>query len=159
MEEEKDFRDDLNINRFKLEDECEKQPSLYGYWADLLSDARARKDAEEDRLDLISAEIELQYRSMDTLPGKIKSTEAAIKACMSGNEKLETQRAKVRAAKAEIYHLEVAVKALEQKKSSLDNLVTLFTKGFYSQPDGKRRSGTDEAEVSHRKNLGKRKGD
>ena len=153
-DEEQDFRDDLRINKFKLEEECEKQPSLYGYWANELSDIRAEKDQAEDKLDLLEANVELNYRTNP--PEGMKVTEATIKSMVESNAEIQKQKEIVRDKKSKLYHFETAVKALEQKKSSLDNLVTLFVKGFYSQPDGKRRSGTDEAELDSRKNLNKK---
>jgi len=154
VDEDRDFRDDLKINKYKLEEECEKQPSLYGYWANLLSEARADKDREEDKLDLLESTVELNYRT--NRPEGMKVTEATIKSMVENNKEIQDQKGSLRAKKSQVYHLETAVKSLEQKKSSLDNLVTLFVKGFYSQPDSKRRSGTDEAELDSRKNLNKK---
>jgi regulator of replication initiation timing len=156
-DEERDFRDDLRINKFKLEEECEKQPSNYGYWANLLSEARADKDQAEDKLDLLEAQVELNYRTNP--PKRMKVTEGTIKSMVESNKEIQEQKDLLRSKKSEVYHLETAVKALEQKKSSLDNLVTLFVKGFYSQPDGKRRSKTDESEVNSRKNLNRNRRD
>ena len=158
-DEERNYKDDLRINKYKLEDECENQHNLYNYWATLLADARTNKDRQESKLELLEGKVELKYRSMEDLPGKIKSTEGAIKACIKCDEEIEEQTEKVNNAKSEVYHLEVAVKSFEQRKSDLDNLVTLFVKGFYSQPDGKRRSGTDEAELAQRRNLNRKRGD
>ena len=154
----KDYSEDVSINRFKLEQESEKQPSLFYYYADLLATAKADRDSLEERLDFTNAAYEMDLR---TAPGRylgeVKVTEGTIKAAVDSNPKAQAIRLEYLDKSKEIYHLEAAVKSLEHRKSELDNLVQLWIKGYYAAPDGGKPSATDDVQNQMRKNLNKSK--
>lgn len=155
---ERDFAVDVKINRFRLEEESEIQPSLYHYWADLLADAKARADKMDDRLKLTLADTEMNLRyKADRGELEIKLTEASIKALMEQQETVQAARKNSRDAWALVYHLESAVKALEHRKAELDNLTQLWRGGYYAKPDGGKRSAGEDVAKDMRKNLNKNK--
>jgi hypothetical protein len=148
---------DVKINRFKLERECERQPSLYMFYSEELTDAKSDRDFEEDELDRILGKRELWIR--DNPPEGTKTTENSVKASLSCDQEVVDQKEKFRKAKSRVYHLEGVTKSFEHRKTMLDNMVVLWSKGYYSLPDGgKMSSGTDGAELQARTGLNK-KGD
>ena len=149
------FEDDVLLNKFKIDEECEKQSSLYYYWANKLADAKSELDKAEDQLKLGMAENELSIREKwDDSWGKI--TEAAVKARLE--KEVSTYREEIRNCQKEVYILEAGVKALDHKKSQLDNLTTLLVKGFYATPNGgKNRDINDEVSETVRSKMNKRR--
>jgi hypothetical protein len=142
---------DVAINRYKLEEECAKQSTLYLYYSDLLADAKAEEDAADDALDTVLGEVEIQLR--DHPPEGIKVTDSTIKALVSSDERIVKAKERLRDAKAWRYKLEGVVNALGHKKSQLDNLVVLWSKGYYMSDTGTPRTGLDVAADAIRGNL------
>jgi len=56
------FSDDIKINKYKLEEECEKQASIYFYWAEKLALAKTLLDEAIDKSKLIAAQTEMEIR-------------------------------------------------------------------------------------------------
>jgi len=154
--EERDLSNDLKINKFKLEDACEIQPSLYMYYAEELATTKVQKDIIDDKLDFVMSEVELAIREKP--PEGIKITESTIKSLLVKNSGIQRYKEKLRKAKEKVYYLEAAVKALEHRKHELNNLVTLYVAGYYSKPVGKRENPRDQARKKLKRNLNK-KGD
>ena len=153
---ERSFEKEVQINKFKLDDECEIHSSFYLYWNEELADAKAAKDCAEDALSLTLAEAEMHIRK--TPPEGIKITESVIKALVMENESVKKHKEELRQIKESIYHLEAAVKAFEHRKSQLNNLVSLYATGYFSAPSTQKRNTiNDDAGKSIRKNLNRRK--
>lgn len=146
MSEDRSFEADVKINRFKLDEECEKQSSLYHYWAEQLAHARSAVDTAEelaklakDDTDIVKSKIELKIRE-EGVEG-LKMTEAVVSAAVSTHpEVIEAQadyrkaREEVNQARAKMYELEAGVKAMEHRKAECGDLVQLWVKGYYSAP-------------------------
>lgn len=140
-----DFAKDVKINRFKMSEECEEHSSLYQYYADLLANARTQVDREKDRLSFVEAIQELSIRRKPPKE-EPKITEAVIKAYVQSDDEVVEQKERLREAKDELYHLEVAVTSLEHRKRQLDNLVQLLIAGYYSAPKTERKPNTEETD-------------
>ena len=155
---DRSFEQDIVLNKYKLEDECEKHSGVYHYYSDLLSTEKFNLDAEKDRLTLLESEVELEIRKNppEDLP---KITESTIKAYLGQYEKLVKQRNKINEIKKKIYHLDSAVTALEHKKSMISYLVTLYSMKYYSEPQGRKPTGGDNTQMEYRKNVRTRRKD
>ena len=152
-EEDRLFSDDVKINKYKLEIECEKQASTYFYWAEKRAEAKNRLNEMEDKYKLIYSQEDLKIRS-DT---SSKQTENSIKAALETNKNILAAKEDIRDAQSELNYLDAAVYAMDHRKAELDNLVTLLVKGFYAAPNGGRREGVIEStERDIRKKLKKR---
>ena len=157
--EERIFSEDVSINRYRLEEECEKHPGVYHYWAEKLAEAKAECDDAELELSRTLASSEIALREGAEVSGK-KITENGVKAALEVDAKVKAARDAVKAAFRTRYRIEAGVKALEHKKSELDNLVQLYAKSYYARPDGgPRPTGTDMASIDNRKALNSRKGE
>lgn len=145
--QDKDFADDVKINKYKLPEECETHASKYFYWASKLAEAKTSLDAEKNSLNIISAEREMYIRNnWDTKYANYgKQTEGAIKSVLELDKKVIESKEAVIKLQESINYLQAAVSALDHRKSELDNLTTLFVKGFYAAPNGGRREGATES--------------
>lgn len=130
-----ELSDDIKINRFKLPEECERHPSMYYYWSNLLADAKKECDRAEDQLKFTLADQEMNIRASAENTG-MKLTEGGVKASLEINTEVLAARKALRNAQKDRYHLEAAVNSLEHRRSQLDNLTKLGINQFYSAPSG-----------------------
>jgi len=153
----KDFAEEVKINRFKLEEECERHVSLYHYYSSERAKTRADLDDTNDKLKLTLAEAEEHIRNNwenDYAARFGKMTEAGVKAATESDKNIVYAKEKVREINRNLYILEAATYSLDHRKSMLDNLVTLLVKGFYAAPNGGRREGpAEQATEDNRKAL------
>jgi len=153
----KDFGDEIKINRFKLEEECERHVSLYHYYSSERAKAKADLDEANDKLKLTTAEADQTIRTNWNEDKNGKKTEGAISNMIETDEEIIELKENIRAVQKNLYILEAATYALDHRKSMLDNLVTLLVKGFYSAPNGGRKEGVSEQVQSEvRKGLNKK---
>ena len=153
---ERKFSDDVKINKYKLEDECERHASMYFYWAEKLANAKTELDSRKDFLSLLSAEKDVAIRKEWDADKQGKMTEAGVKALVE--QETQTAQSKIRDAAAEVNTLSAAVASLEHRKAELNNLVTLLVNGFYAAPNGGHREGVNEqAQREIRGNLKKKR--
>ena len=118
------------INKYKLDDESVKQVSLCLYWNDEYASARTEADKLKVELDRAEADAELKLRREP--PQDVKLTEGTVKALVAESPKARKTQDQLLGAKARVYSLEAATKAIDHRKSQLDNLVQLYVKGYYS---------------------------
>jgi hypothetical protein len=144
-----DFQQDIRINRFKLDEECEIQPALYHYYAEEYAQARSVRDAAKDKLDLVLGEREIHIRRNP--PDDMKVTEGVISALLVQDSDVQAAKEAYRVAQAKVDLLYAATTSLDHRKSELDNLVTIWTKDYYSGV------AKEDTSVSIRKSLNKGK--
>lgn len=154
------FSDDIKINKYRLEDECEHQASIYYYWAKQLADAKNTLNEKEDYLKLVSAQKELEIRKnweTEYQPTNGKQTEGGIKSVLESL--LVSAKEAVRIAQADVNALYAAVSAMEHRKDELNNLRALLIGGFYAVPNGggKREDANDMTQRDVRRKLNKDK--
>lgn len=138
----------LRINKYKLDDECENQPNLYFYWSKQLTDEKSNKMRLENKLEYLSAKADLDLRKSP--PEGVKITEGSIKALLAEDKSLQRVKESILDSKERIYHLESVVRALEQRRSDLDNLVVLYSKNYFALPTGKNINDQTSKEVKRR---------
>ena len=157
-DDDPDIENDLKINKFKLDVECEQHAGLYYSYAKQLADAKAEADSAKDRLSLTIADRDAFIRSNwdDEINGKL--TEKSVASAVDKDEQVLHSKEDLGKAQKQVYIFDAAVRAFDHRKSMLDNLVTLLVKGFYAAPNGGRREGPQEqAESSVRNKLNKEK--
>jgi len=159
MSEERNIKEDVMINRFSLEEESEKQASLFYYWSELLVDARNDRDRAKGKYKQTMSQAQLDYRSgVKELESKL--TEKAIEAAVECDKDVIVARNAFFEAEKEVNRLEAAVNSMGQKKSMLGHLVQLFTQQYYANPSGSKYTKQDDASDTMNKKLNKRnKGD
>jgi hypothetical protein len=150
------FSDDVRINKYKLDEECEKQSSLYYYWAEKNAEAKKILSQSQDLLKYTLAETETNIRKNwdDTKDGK--QTEGSIKAKVETTPKIKSIKEQIIENEHQVNVLSAAVSAMEHRKSELNNLVSLHLGGYYATPTGvKKQSVTEQASRDQKKRLNK----
>ena len=152
---ERDLNQDVKINRFKLEEECEMHPSIYNYYSELEAEQISKINKLELKLKFISGEVELELRKKP--PEDMKVTNDTIKALLATNKKINDLEMQIANENTILLHLKSAVKSLEHKKSELNNLVSLYQSQYFSKPTGHRKdTNEDNYRKDVKQNLGRR---
>lgn len=137
------FEEDINIDPDALDVEWLRQSNLYIKYSEALSKARRYLDKLKDKLDVMRSEFDLAIRKD---PAKyfgkdFKLTENAVQSkIMSFSEYREVQE-NILEAKYNVDVLSAAVRSLEQKKESLENLVKLLGMQYFASPKEPRNLG------------------
>ncbi|HUW45663.1 MAG TPA: hypothetical protein VMW50_07695 [Dehalococcoidia bacterium] len=156
---ERDYHQDVKINKFKLPDECEQHASIYLYWAEHLANAKSDLNDAKKRADFIASETGLSIRThWQDDDGKL--TNDAVNAKVDNNEKVINSRDKLQTLERRINILSAVVSAMDHRKSELNNLTSLVLGGFYATPhgsnSGKHEGVTESAERGIRNKLNKK---
>jgi hypothetical protein len=134
-----DFQKDLSINKYKLDEECLSHSSRYAYYAEACAVAKSAVSKAGDNLKFVTAEANLRIRKTYADNGQ-KFTEAVIASELEIDNLVIKARDELREAE-EIYgRLQVAVNAMDARRSELDNLVKLYVAGYFSTVDGNKKS-------------------
>ena len=146
-----DFEQDIKINRFQLDVACERQPELYGTYAEKLAELRSRRDKLKDKLKLASAEISLGHRKNP--PEGLKITDSTIASLTETDPSVIKVKDELHRVEKRFNEYDAAVTAFEHRRSMLNNLVELYHIGYFSDPDQPNTEATDAV----RSNLNKRR--
>src|SRR5574344_1455818 len=156
-EKQFDFEKDLSINKYKLDEECLSHSSLYFRYAEASITAKSEVSKADDNLKLITAERNIAIRGAYS-QNNVKFTEAVIASELEKDSKVLDAKATLRDAQEVYAKLQVAVQAMDARKSELDNLVKLYCAGYFStvNSDGNMKKNVNEQTANAvRKNLNK----
>lgn len=137
------------IDKDALDEEWVAQPAYFAKYAKRLADKRAEIDAQKAKVDVIEAEIDRDIRKDPAAFGIAKITEDVIKRTIVLQVRHFNALAKLNELKHEAGVLSAVVEALDHRKRSLENLVTLWCQEYWSEPrapKGAARDMTDKAE-------------
>lgn len=148
---ERNFQADVEIDRLALDKEAEELPSIYLYWSEKSADQKACVDDLKDQGSQIIADVELEIRE----GAEKKPTEAEIKSRVETDPRVIQWKRDFNRAQRDLATYVGVVRAMEHKKSQLENLRHLWIAGYYSDPS---RPGKSEALAdATRKGLNRRK--
>ena len=156
-EKQFDFEKDLSINKYKLDEECLSHSSLYFRYAEASITAKSEVSKADDNLKLVTAERNIAIRKAYTGAGA-KFTEAVIASELEKDAEVLEAKEKLRNAQEVYAKLQVAVSAMESRRSQLDNLVKLYCAGYFSTPTASnetRKNVNEQTANAVRKNLNK----
>ena len=131
---EDSFYDDLEFVNDALDKAWQEQPSLYMRYAEKAAKARQTEDELKGQLEVLEARLAKEMRTDPDKYGLVKTTDAAIKEAVIAHDDRQKHVAKIANAKFEREILQYAVTAFEHRKKALENAVSLYLCGFYSQP-------------------------
>lgn len=154
---EDDFQKDLSINKYKLDEECISHASRYAYYAEACAIAKTSVSEAKDKLELVEAERYEVIRA-DLENKSIKTTIPMLDRALITDEEVQKAKAELRDAETTLARLQVAVNAMDARRSELDNLVKLYVAGYYSVADGAgvRKSINENVASDIRRNLSKK---
>ena len=125
-----DIKSDVEVDQYNLEAECITMSSTYYNYADMAREAKALVSEKTDMLKVIQAERNIAIREQCANEGK-RVTEDIIKSMVQCDPDVVNAMKELRDATATFDRISVGVKALEIKKSELDNLVKLRCNSSY----------------------------
>ena len=103
-------------------------------YAEQSAKARQHEDELKQQLEVLEAKLAKDMRLEPEKFGLAKVTEAAIKEAVIAHDERQKLSSKIVEAKFEREILQYAVTAFEHRKKALENAVSLYLCGFYSQP-------------------------
>jgi hypothetical protein len=137
------FKNDIEINPDSLDVEWVKQASLFGEYCMEQVGARAKLDTVKEHLDVKVAGLGLKIRSNPATYGLDKVTEAGVQAVILLDAECAKLREEIAVAQYELEVTTAAVRALDQKKSALENLVRLQGQNYFAGPSVPRDVGAE----------------
>lgn len=146
------YKDDMVIDKNRLDDEWQEQPLKVELWGGRLVDAQEARDIAKDKLELTYAKIGGMIRSDPTKYGlNDKPTEGAIQGMIIRNKEYKEQRKEVRLAEKEVSSLTIVMRALEHRKRALEKIQDLFFSGYWSEPRERKGSPSEGYQESVKK--------
>jgi hypothetical protein len=146
------YRDDMSIDKGRLDEEWEQQPLKVELWGGRLVDAQEARDIIKDKLELAYAKIGGKIRANPAEYGlKDKPTESAIQGMIIRDKEYKILRKEMLAAEKEVASLSVVMKVLEHRKRALERLQDLFFSGYWSEPRERRGAPSEGHQESARK--------
>jgi len=132
--EELNRDDDVSIDQSALDVEWLDQPILMKRYGERAAKARLELDQAKDQLDFVKAKLEGQMRSDPDKFALPKVTDAVIKAALLIYSDCIEAQDDYNKAKYDAEIARVAVAAIDQKKSALENLVKLHGQMYFAGP-------------------------
>ena len=149
------FKEELKINKYKLDEECLTHASRYAFYAEACADAKTNVTKAKDNLELVTSEANIRIRKEKAESGE-KVTESLISSYLVMDKEVQKAKSELREAEEIYARLSVAVSAMETRRSELDNLVKLYCAGYFSTVNSnERKDSVNQASMEARKNLNK----
>lgn len=143
IKSKKDIREEIkasgifDIDKTRLDEEWERQPKLYFDFAARYADAKKRLDTLKRKLSVVSAELSLNIRNNPKkykIPKAIKLTETLVNQTIERQKEYQLICKKMAMARHRVDILQGTLTALEQRKSSLERLVSLHGQSYFATP-------------------------
>jgi hypothetical protein len=113
----------LSIDQYGLETECTGQPELYETAGELMVNAKSAARTSKDYLDFVKADLSFKIRS---------NPENGVDSTVVVQHEYRKAQAEYIEAQELADSFSVLLTAVEQRKSMLKDLVTLFVYNYYS---------------------------
>lgn len=127
------YGDDLQIDKFNLPEEWERQPSLYMYWAEEAVYAQTVRDRIAEQLKLLAAQLDSDIRINWQAYGFQKApTESAVKAAIEQQQSYMDKKEELAKATEHANIMAAARGGFEHKRRALTSLTELQIAGFYT---------------------------
>lgn len=124
----------LFIDENLLDEEWLKQPKLMFKYGSKLADAIADLDEAKSKLNLVKAEV---YQEISNDPDGYeisKTTEAAINNCMLMQPEYQAALKAFNKATHRVNIMDAAVKAIQDRRRALENMVELHGQSYFAEP-------------------------
>lgn len=129
-----DYLEDIRIDESALDVEWLRQASLTFRYGEHQATMKRIVDRKKEELDLVRAELDKKIRSKPENYRIDKITEAVVQATILQQEDYQEINSELIDARYELEIASAALRALEQKKSALENLVRLNGQNYFAGP-------------------------
>jgi len=133
-----EYLQDLQIDRFRLEEECVDQPRRFMKWSEEFAEAIFKRDKAKQNLKIVSAQTQQKVRMDPEQHGCVAGargvTEGSIQAVLDTHPEILAAEDKLLEAEKNLQILKAAKEAFDDRKRQLTNLVHLILGQYYSDP-------------------------
>jgi hypothetical protein len=128
----------LKVDRYNLDDECEKQADEFHIWAEKLAKAREAVANSKNELAMVMADLSIKIRQFPDTFKLTKVTENTVESAIILHPRY--QEAKKALIKAEYFedHYKAMVDAFHHKKSMIEKLCDLDARDYFAEPSPER---------------------
>jgi hypothetical protein len=147
MEKLDELRQRLIINQYDLDDECVSQPALYDEVGQLAVEARGNSREKKNALEFTRANLSSTIRKNPEVYVSGKVTEGSIEAAIIMNLEYRKALDEYESAQRVSDAFIVLQAAVEQRKSMIKDLTSLFVYSYFSSMQ---TSGMDKERVKSR---------
>lgn len=159
---ERNFKDDITIDRDMLEEECETHPTKYAHWIEMYVHAVALRDQLKRECEQVRAKLSLEVRrDKKLLGGDVKVTNDSVSEYVLTHKEYIDIESKYLEAKKDTLLLGGVKDAFEHRRQNLQDLVKLWLNGYYSNvdvPQPVQDKMNDRSGEKHREILNRTKG-
>jgi len=132
---EHNYREDVKIDKFALDEELLQHPAKYMMYAELAADAVFARDKAKEKLEFIEAELDSECRAhWDALCPGIKITNDGITAWIRQQPVRREAVNDLNVATRNMNLMTAAKEAFQHRKKSLEGLKELYLAGYFSRP-------------------------
>jgi len=128
------YEDDIRIDDGALDVEWLEQASLMMRYARHLAEMNRELDLAKEHLDIVKAELDKEIREDPEKFGIGKITEAVVTNTILQQKKYQSQYHEYLEIKFEYDMAQNAVRAIQQRKDALENLVRLHGQQYFAGP-------------------------
>ena len=128
------YEQDVTIDPDSLDTEWLDQPRLMLRYAKHAAKTKQDLEREKEKLDIVRADLDKKIRIVPEEFGIVKLTETVITSTIITHEKYKEANEEYLEAAYESNMAQGAVKALEGKKTALENLVKLHGQQYFAGP-------------------------
>ena len=132
------YEQDVSIDETALDVEWLQQSNLMYKYSRYQAETKKAMDEAKERLDFIRAKVEMDIRANPENYGLSKVTESAIASTILLQPEYQEASKKYIEAKYENDVATAAVRAIDQKKTALENLVKLLSVSYFAGPSAPR---------------------
>lgn len=146
------YAEDVKIDPDALDVEWLGQPELMRKYAKHSADTKRAMDEAKERFEIGRARIEMDIRSDPAAYGLSKATEASIQSMILLQKEYQELSREYQEARYENDVAIAVVRAVDQRKTALENLVRLLSASYFAGPQTPRDLYQENLENLKRKN-------
>jgi len=130
-----EIREKLQIDKFRLEECCQEQPGLYREVGELFVLAKSDAKRLKDKVEYVKSDLMVAIRANPAKYGIDKVTEGAIASTIILQKEYQGILTEANEADELASTLQIFLSSVEQRKSMLKDMTSLFIHNYYSDTD------------------------
>ena len=158
MIQDLDFEHDITIDKHALDLELLELSSLTLKYNRHLADCRLAMDKAKEKLEYTAATLVNKMRTNPQEYDLEKVTEGALRDKLLQSNLYQNQQEKTNAARYNYEIAQAASRAMQDKKTALENLVKLHGQNYFSSPNLPKQIDRDWEKVARQENVDKKIG-
>ena len=148
-----DYESDMTIDETGLDVEWLSQPKLMMDYGIHAADMRKRVDQAKEKMEVVRAELDREIRESPDLFGIVKITETVVANTIITAEAYQQASTTFIEAKYELDMAMTAVRAVDQRKAALENLVRLHGQQYFAGPQVPRDLSKEWEQKQRQRNV------